>query len=412
MPERIQFVVKAIYYSTTEELARTWAVIEMWAELYPEDVLALTTLAGIRQERGDLEGTLEALETLRELTPRNAAHQKRMAAIHRQLGNTAEALATLREYVEQFPEDYTGYTALAEVYRSAGEHDHARENLDRAILMEPDSVDVVRALARVDLNVGRFTDARAGYERALSLARTPGERAAGHAGLRDYYEFRGEMASAIDAMRARVAEMSTYVAPLVLAQSQGRDILIYISADRGDEALALVEDLKAQLQPPVATYHRPHLDFHLAVELKDLPAARDAHRRTLQAIDELGIEAIAHSMDDRGRIAELAGDHAAALANYRDALEREPSGNRHRSVGRTLRALGRLDEAEAELREALRLSPANPNNHLEMACVLERKGDVGRAVEHLRAALAAWENADAIFQPAHDAREKLAALGG
>jgi len=412
LPERIQFVVKAMYYSTTDQLARGWAVIEMWAELYPEDVLALSILAEVRQERGDLEGTRETLETLRELMPRNASHLKRLAAIHRQLGNTTEALATLGQYVKQFPEDYTGYTALAAVYRSAGEYGHARENLDRAMLMEPDSVDVVRALARVDLNVGRFTDARAGYERALSLARTPGERAAGHAGLRDYYGFRGEMTSAIDAMQARVAEMSTYIPPLLLAQSQGRDILIYISADRGDEALALVEDLKAQLQPPVATYHRPHLDFHLAVELKDLPAARDAHQRMLLAVDELGLETVAHLMDDRGRIEELAGDHAAALVNYRDSMEREPSSGRQRAIGRILRALGRLDEAEAGLREALRLSPASPLSHLEMAHVLERKSDLPGAVEHLRAALRAWENADENFQPARDAREKLAELGG
>ena len=30
----------------------------------------------------------------------------------------------------------------------------------------------------------------------------------------------------------------------------------------------------------------------------------------------------------------------------------------------------------------------------------------------MRAALAAWENADEAFEPAREAREKLAALGG
>ena len=412
LPERIQFVVKAFYYSTTDQFSRVRAVIEMWAELYPEDVLALTNLAGIQREMGDIEGALATLRTLYALNPRNADYLKRIAAIHRQLGNTVEALATLQQYVERFPEDYTGYTGLAEVYRSAGEYDHARENLDRAILLEPDSVDVVRALARIDMSVGRFTEARAGYERALALARTPRERAAGHAALRDYHELRGEMARAVDAMNARVAEMSTFLSPLVLAQSQGQDVLTYFRAGRGDEAIALADDLKDQLQPPTARYYVPHLDFHLAIELEDLPAARDAHQRTLQAIDEFGIESTAHSMDDRGRIEELAGDHAAALANYRDGMDREPSSARRRSIGRTLRALGRLNEAEVELREALRFGPANPNTHLEMAYLLERKGDVAGAVEHLQAALGAWEHADEDFQPARDAREKLAELGG
>ncbi len=150
-------------------------------------------------------------------------------------------------------------------------------------------------------------------ERALSLARTPRERAAAHAGLRGYYEFRGEMASAVDAMKARVAELSTYVAPLILAQSQGRDILTYIRADRADEAVALVEDLKAQLQPPHATYHHPHLEFHLAVELMDLPAARDAHRRMLQALAawENADEVFQPAREARGKLAELGGQELA-----------------------------------------------------------------------------------------------------
>ena len=420
LPERIEFLVKSQYYAATEQLPKAWALIEMWAELYPEDPIALTYLVAAQRERGELEGVLATLQTLYALAPRNADYLKRIGAIHGQLGHREEALATLNQYVEQFPDDYTGYTALAQHHQRGGDYERAREQLDRAMLLEPDRFDVVRAMARVNLNVGRFTDARAGYQRALSLARTPQERAAGHAALRGYHEFRGEMASAVEAMHDWLAEYSTFATPLILAQTQTGNIATYFAAGRGDEAIALVENLKAQLQPveatfdaPAAGFHVPRLELHLAIELEDLLAARDALGRMLQGLADLEVEldtpGLAH---DRGRIEELAGDHAAALASYRRAAELAPTGPNRRSVGRALRALGRLDEAEAELREALRLSPASPDSHMEMAYLLERKGDVAEAVEHLRAALAAWENADAIFQPAHDAREKLAALGG
>ena len=420
LPERVEFIVKTQYYAATEQLPKAWALVEMWAELYPEDPIALTYLLAAQQEQGELEGMLATLRTLYALAPRNADYLKRIGAIQGQLGQGEEALATLGQYVERFPEDYTGYTALAGLHQRAGEYERARERLDRAILLEPDSFDVVRAMARVDLNVGRFTDARSGYERALSLARTPRERAEGHAALRGYFEFRGEMTSATDALSNWRAEYSTFATPLILAQSQTGSIPTYFAAGRGDEAIALVENLKAQLQPveatfdaPAARFHVPHLDLHLAIELEDLAAARDALDRTLQGLAELEVEletpGLAH---DRGRIEELAGDHAAALTSYRRAAELARTGPNRRSVGRTLRALGRLDEAEAEVREALRLSPASPDSHLEMAYVLEQKGNVAGAVEHLRAALAAWENADEVFQPARDAREMLAELGG
>ena len=76
------------------------------------------------------------------------------------------------------------------------------------------------------------------------------------------------------------------------------------------------------------------------------------------------------------------------------------------------RRAGRLDEAEAELREALRLVPGGPRTHVEMALLLEARGDIAGAVEHLRTALVAWETADEDYEPARAARRKLAELQG
>ena len=87
-------------------------------------------------------------------------------------------------------------------------------------------------------------------------------------------------------------------------------------------------------------------------------------------------------------------------------------GKLHLGAGRVLRKMGRLDEAEAELGESLRYVPSLPGAHLELALVLEARGDTAGAVEHLESALAAWENADGDFEPAREARAKLAELGG
>ena len=113
---------------------------------------------------------------------------------------------------------------------------------------------------------------------------------------------------------------------------------------------------------------------------------------------------------------QAARDYASGLGDYRSAkeMDRDPASHYHYSerVGAVLRELGRLDEAQSDLEEVLRLTPANPRAHLEMAEVLTARGDVSGAVEHLRAALRAWENADDVFEPAREAREKLAELGG
>ena len=415
LPERLQFQVKSTHYLVTNQPSRGWAVLEMWAELYPEDPQALAGLLAVQSARGDNAGMLGTLLRIRELDPGDADLLKQIARVHERLGDEEAALATLQEYTRMFPADYTSYTELAALHRRLGRHDIARENLEQALLIEPDRPEIVRALAEIDLQVGRFADARAGYERALTLARTPQERADGHDGLRRYHAFRGEMEDAIAAMNARAAEAARYMTRVQFAQRRlnSGDITTYFDAGRADEAIALFEELKAELPPLLAGYHAPHWELHIALEREDLAAAREAHRRALEGMAQLQLTvARAGLAGDKARMDELAGDHASALANYRRAVELAPATPRPRSIGRALRRLGRLDEAEATLREALRRSPADPRHHLEMAYVLEQKPDVAGAIEHLQAALAAWENADESFRPARDARERLAELGG
>ena len=417
LPERLGFIVKANYYSFSGDMPRAMALLEMWADLYPEDPFALRNLVTALTNRGDWEGVLETLRRIYALNPRNAGLLKRMATNLRRLGDTDEALGTLQEYVDLVPDDHEGLTELAELYRARGDHDTAREKLDQALLLEPGRSELARRLASIHLATGRFADARGGFEEALALARTPRERAAAHAGLQDYHEFRGEMAQAIAAMESLVAEASTFRSTVEMALARVEDVNTYIAAGRTDAARTLFDDLRSRIPMPYAGIVVPHMELHIELAQANFDAAREAHARWTQAVEENAFQVFrADLIWHRGLINQAAGDHASALTDYRSARERDrdPASYYHDSerVGAVLRELGRLDEAQSELEAVLRLSPANPRAHLEMAHVLAAKGNVPAATEHLRAALRAWENADEVFEPAREARTKLAELGG
>ncbi len=417
LPERLQFIVKANYYSFTGEVPRAMALLEMWADLYPEDPMALRNLVGALTNRGDWEGVLETLRRMYELDPRNAGLLKRIATNHRRLGNADEALETLQEYVDLVPDDYEGHAELAELHQARGDHDTAREKLDQALLLEPGRPELVRRMASIHLATGRFTDVRAGFEEALALARTPRERAAAHAGLQGYHELRGEMAQAIAAMDARVAEASTFLSIVDMALSRVEDVNTYIAAGRGDAAGPLLDDLRSRIPMQFAGIIIPHMELHIEIARANFDAAREAHARWTQAVEENELQVLRTDLTwHHGMINQAAGDYASALADYRSTreMDRDPASYYHDSerVGTVLRELGRLGEAQSDLEAVLRLTPAGPRAHLEMAHVLAAKGDVSGAIEHLRAALRAWENADEVFEPAREAREKLAELGG
>lgn len=414
IPERHRFIVKAEYYFVTQDVARAAAVIDMWVELHPEDALALRYRLIVHRITGDSEAKLATLARLQRLDPRDGGVLKEIAAAQEELGNDGEALEALAEYVARFPNDETGYASLAGLQRRRGEHDEARANLERAILIEPLAPGLAGALASLDLYTGNFDDARAGFERAIELARTPAERADALAGLKRYHRFRGETGAAIRVADAWLEEASSAIPPMVLSQMRAADLEIYLDAGWIAEAADFMNESKARIPPPFNSYLVPYLEGRLALASGDLEAAREAHAAAHQLAEAMGHGELLESLERlRGKIDEAGGDYESAIARCRAVMATEnPGPGLHRDLGRALRKAGRLDEAEVELREALRPIPAHPRTHFEMALVLEARGDAAGAVEHLSTALAAWETADDTYEPAREARNKLAELEG
>ncbi|MYG19030.1 MAG: tetratricopeptide repeat protein [Gemmatimonadales bacterium] len=413
LPERAGFMVKSDYYFITQQADRAWAVIEMWVDLYPEDTAALGNYSLVQTLRGDWEGLLETLGTLYRLSPGEHSLLMDMADIHRRLGQYELALSALGRYVEQFPDDYAGHVEMARLDRRRGEHEGAREHLGRALIIAPTLPDLALELAALDLDVGRFDEARMGYEQALGLADTPEQRADALDGLRAYYRFRGQTDEAIRTTTLWLDEVSLFLAPVEIAQDRFSDIDLYLEAGRDTHATLLLDSLQAQLPPALAEFQVPRWRIRIALGAGDGETALLAYDAAIDAMEanDFGVQRPLLTAD-RGRIDELEGDYDSAVDHFREAMALDPGRNLHLEAGRALRAAGRLEEAESELREALRRIPANPHAHLEMALVLEANGDIENSREHVQSALTAGEPADKSFAPALEARAKLADLSG
>lgn len=407
VPERSGFAIKAEYYAETGETDRLAAVVGMWVGLYPNDLMALRVLAGIQLADGDLEGALATLATVRRLDPLDARPILNMAHAHENLGNHDQTLALLAEYVERFPGDVSGYYGLADYHRRRGRYGEAREVLERVIALEPLAPEPARRLADLDLDVGRLEEARAGYERSLRQARTPDQRAQALSKLTHYHHRRGEMVDAIHGIERRKEESGFET---LLGMAVG-DIFVYLDAGRTDEAAALLEELRAGLPTSLSTYVAS-ATVHVALAAQGLEAALEAHRQASDAVEAGDVQGRIRPtlLGDLGLVRDRAGDYAGAAESFRAAIALSPEGRYYRGAGRALRRAGFLDEAEAELREAFRLIPADPHAHLEMAFLMETRGDILAAVEHLTSALTVWENADEDYEPAQLARAKLAEL--
>lgn len=423
LPERARFQVRAEYYVMTGEHDKVREIVDMWLELHPEDLDALEKHWEVRLGEGDQEGALATLAEMYRLNPGNGDILVRMARTHEDLGRHDSAAAAFAEYVERFPDEEGGYVRLAYFQQRRGDYEQERTHLEKGLLLNPLSMTLALNLADLDRRTGRFNEARAGYERVLGRAPDPDWKAEALSRMKCYHHFRGEMDDAVRAATAWLVEAAEFVDPEWIPDARFGDLFIYLDAGRFDEAADLVEDLKERTGPYWQDHLLPRAEIHFALASSGVEAAREKHGEWVRLLEAKGSENRRSTvMADLGWIQERAGDHADALESYRTAIALGPEpdpcgrdvtfGKLHLRAGRVLRKMGRMDEAEAELRESLRYVPSLPGAHLELALVLEARGDVGGAVEHLEQALVAWENADGDFEPAREARAKLAELGG
>ena len=410
LPERLQFVVKADYYGVTQDLDKAWAVIEMWAELYPQDLLALQALYSVQTARRQRVEAIATLEKMYAINSGMANVLKEIAQLQSSLGNFEEARDTLRRYVERFPDDYTGLTSLAGIELNMGELDTARRTLEKAQLLEPANTELMIRLALLDNRIGDFAAAESGLRAALTAAATPNERQNAWAALHRFYRIQGQGAAAFDALARRIEEAETIVSPIELIVLRLNSLDVYFETGREAEARAILDEYGAQLQAPTNVW-ADIAALQLALDTREIPAAEAKLAAVESMIASTQIETFRNATLTAGaRLAGLKGDWERAYSLRQDYLRANPTDPLvHTGIAESLRELGRLDEAEQAIRLTLERVPGSATAYVELARILEARGDDAGARAGLERALAMWSRADPDFEPAAEARDLLAA---
>ena len=96
-----------------------------------------------------------------------------------------------------------------------------------------------------------------------------------------------------------------------------------------------------------------------------------------------------------------------ALKMYTESLSYSPTHYELReAIGRTQRLLGNHRESIRIFEDLLKSSPISAYKNFELAKSYYADGNRNKALEHLEIVLNVWENADATYTPAIEAREK------
>lgn len=410
LPERIRELLKADHYMVRQDYARAFAVLEMLAQMYPDDIQIQQNLMGISMSRNDRDGVIAAGRKILELDPTRGEIMLRIAETYEQKGDVKSALKEYHAYTAKYPQEPEGYYRIGNLQRNAGARAEAQAAYEKALLLKPDHVFSMTGLAELQRNFGDFEAAEKTYAQALSVAQTPRDRDAVLRGLSSLHEFRGQIRKAIELREQALAETRKYAAPVV-AVLNGMVLPWYWARVDGTRAERELEKLRQTVGPPW-DLNVPIAEMMVYVELGDTVRAQTAIAKMEKAVREEGVGALTPlAAYGRGRIAELRGDCNTAVKEYQAALDADPSDKgMHTQIGRCYRKLREFDKAEAELNKMLAARPANGQANLEMGLLWRDRGDAAKARIFLQRALNTWRNADAGYRHAREAREALAAL--
>ncbi len=408
LPERSGFLVKyQYYYGEKQEADKAMAVLQMWSQLYPNDIephLHMATYYTIRQ---DLPKTVVAYERALDIDPSQVHLFERLASLHNQMGHFEQAESYLQHYVDLFPTDTEGYEDLAAFYSLNGHLQQARDVLNKAQLVDPEKLDLTLRLIDLDTKLGQYAECQLVLDALLANEKNTRDRSQILARQLALARLQGKADELSRVMELYYSALSEIRNPMQVDLTFSMMWPVVSEAGNPQLALERIQQLGTKLGDPYGKLTSVGRAWALA-ELGQTEAARAALVEADEVITAFKFEVYRPSMAQvNGMIAEADGDFDLAVEQFRIARDTAQQDDPMYDVrlGRALRLQGESAEALTVLEAALVAEPARPRAHLELAQVAHEKGQAAKAREHLEIAQKAWSAAHPGFLPAQEARE-------
>ncbi len=401
LPERIQFLAKTEYFMVArQDVASAITVLEMGTTLYPADVDALFLLGQLQEATGNREPAIEAFNRLLEQDPNRFDALLILGKLQERAGSYDDARVYYQRYVEARPTDKQGPLALGGLDTLRGAHGDALNSFRTASFLDPADPAITTRIASAYFNQGEFDRALSQLEIALGAVQNPGQRVEVEKALMQHHLGRGQVQKSVEYFLAFRQSLVESNPPIFVAIRQQEGANVLLASARTDDLDAIAKGLESIAPPMNKMVHA--LNLQIATRNQDLETITESLAGMDSLIQDLGrVEFTSQRSFGIGMKAELEGDLEGALAAYDTALEILPLRSKwHEDAARTLRKLGRLDEAATRVSKALAVQPMSGVLNTEAARIAIARNDHAAAGRYLSAAERVWSNADSSYEPA------------
>jgi tetratricopeptide (TPR) repeat protein len=412
LSETSKFVVKTNRYIFDGDYERGERVVEIWSQVQPSSTEAFQAMARINRMRGTAESLKKAsgaYDRLLELDPKDFGILRQKAEVEQQRGDFAAAAGYLMRFLEQEPDSGEAHLQLAGVYQALGDLEAAHSSLEDAAILSDSSIESEIGLARIEARRGYFKAAEARLEGQLVDDLGPQQRVQVLAALAEVAFVRGQIERAI-ALHVEINDIAkAFMPPMIrLMRIEGQQASLLSLLGRTDEALAIADEIMAQLQAPIDAYMNfTYTSIYEAAG--DRVAYREWANKTLQRQDQLPPILQPFVEMQLARVAIWDEDFDAAVLHIDRASEllgqsliqvmqdNLSTSSLHILLAELYLDANAIEKSRERLDEILKVFPANGHAKLVYAKVHGILGDKEAGREALTEALKIWTDADADF---------------
>lgn len=364
-----QLLMGRVLYEANK-LTRARAHLLRATRLAPKDPEAYLVLTQLWLDQNKPDEAVHVVEQLAAALPGEPLGYRRLGLALVERGDPARAEALLQKAVDRDPGDFDSWVALAQLYEASNRLEAAEEAFSRALLRDPDNRAVLLALGRLSLRADKPEQAKAYFDHLLALSKDP------------------EQAVKVSFSYLAMRKLGLAVEVLDAARKQpGAEPRLNFYAGLIYERLRAwqkaAEAFGAVAREVGDLFHEARL--HRAMCLSSL----GQHARALELLRK-GVEerpdydALAPAL---GRALERAGQPKEAEALMLRAIADRPQSETVEALANLYERQGRLGDAVALLNQALAKRPRDELLLYALAALYERKGEVQRSIDKMRAVL-------------------------
>lgn len=404
--ERMQFEIK-VGYMTFESLDKALALLEMWSQLYPRDFKPYNLLMMLYDMRSEAEKSRQtALRALEN--GHTGSVLLKLAKLENAQGNQEEAKKYYQQFEKEFPHKAKNMFGEGNIYMSTGEFDKAQEHFEKLHLLNPDKSNILAKLAEIQGKKGNFQKQLSLYDDALRTEKQFLDSIRTMQKKEMVYLNLGQIDRYFEEMNKRW-QLMTRISPynqIQFEKTMPYNVKAIIDQGKGEGLLDTLLAITRQLDNSFVDFNCVAMvNYYLAVEDKEqLNKAMDTCEEAFKKIQTEVQMNVVYAL-----VAKVNKDYKKAI----EYLEAVQSGSKLDDsllwfFGEIYRLDKQYDQAERQLKATLKIDPYNTNLLYQLALTYHEQSKDDLARSTMQKALDIWKNADANFQPANQAKERLA----